>query len=105
MHTTMTSSTPFSAAEINTLKHAVSNDRQLSAFCQPTVNTLFAIQALPSPPAYIVRVANGSLSIENSAKEDEKMDFTLQATHQVWNKFLQTNQELGYVAGILRAHK
>ena len=101
----MTNSTPFSVVEIGTLKHVVSGDRQLSAFCQPTVNTVFAIQALPSPPTYIVRVVNGTLVIEDSLKEDEEMHFILQATHEVWNKFLQINQELGYVADSLRAHE
>lgn len=92
------STNPLNVIDFAALQHAASKDRQLLAFCQPTVNTVFAIQATPSPCSFLVRLEDGKLSIANTKPDQETPDFILQASHDVWGKFLQINQELGWVA-------
>lgn len=76
---------------------ALASDRQLRAFCNETVNVTFRIQVVGGQKTVFsreIRVEKGVLQYGHDTAVE---DFSLQAASDVWDKYFEPVQPLGYV--------
>jgi hypothetical protein len=74
---------------------AMTGDRQLIAFCPPTVNVHFAFECDDELDRLHIKVVDGTITVLKSTTEEPA--FVLHAHREIWEKYFLPVQDLGYV--------
>ncbi|KAK1922506.1 Alpha/Beta hydrolase protein [Papiliotrema laurentii] len=87
-------SAPFLGIPLNALGSKVTKDLQLQSFLNPSFSVCFAFSVVARPESLLVKVDRGALTLERSSQP--KVDFSLEASAEVWAKYFVSKPELGY---------